>query len=104
MSEGKWLPPKEFAGTLPKAATGLRVEGPPKLPATVGRVFHGGRLTPGQLAGIVLDPDEHDEARALAVPERQGLMPGRDHARPEAVMAARKTGIPTYFGAWDREV
>ncbi|MFJ8212065.1 NUDIX domain-containing protein [Streptomyces sp. NPDC096033] len=74
--------------------TGLRVEGPPKLLATVfglpGKgwplataewMFDGGRLTPKQLAGIMLGPDEDDEVRALAVPEWQGLMPGRDHAR-----------------------
>ncbi|WP_308284560.1 NUDIX hydrolase [Streptomyces flavotricini] len=168
MSKRKWLPPEEFAATLPKATmfgtvfftdeddrpvqlratyssthpwqwpggvaepgerpwetavrecreeTGLRVEGPPKLLATVfglpgkdwplatvGWVFDGGQLTSGQLAGIVLDPDEHDEFRALAVPEWQGLMPGRDHARLEAVMAARHAGIPAYFDTWDWEV
>ncbi|MFJ9789340.1 NUDIX domain-containing protein [Streptomyces globosus] len=168
MSERKWLPPAEFAATLPKATmfgavfftdeddrpvqlratyssthpwqwpggvaepgerpwetavrecreeTGLCVEGPPKLLATVfglpgkewplataGWVFDGGQLTPGQLAGIVLDPDEHDEVRALALPEWQGLMPGRDHARLKAVMAARRTGIPAYFDTWDWEV
>ncbi|MEU9305562.1 NUDIX hydrolase [Streptomyces sp. NPDC048269] len=30
-------------------------------------VFDGGRLTRGQLARVVLDPDEHDEVRALTV-------------------------------------
>ncbi|RKT08164.1 hypothetical protein BX286_6246 [Streptomyces sp. 3211.6] len=52
----------------------------------------------------MLDPDEHDEVRALAVPEWQRLMPGHDHARLEAVMAARRTGIPAYFDTWDWEV
>ncbi|MFE5558340.1 NUDIX domain-containing protein [Streptomyces sp. NPDC056544] len=163
----KWLPPEEFAATLPKAAvfgavfftdegdrpvqlratyssthlwqwpggiaeaggrpwetavrecreeTGVHLAGPPKLPATVfglpgkewplatvGFVFDGGRLPPGQLAGIVLDPDEHDQVQALTVPERQELMPGRDHARLEAVMAARRAGRPAYFGTWDGE-
>ncbi|MFI7356193.1 NUDIX domain-containing protein [Streptomyces avidinii] len=164
----KWLPPEEFAATLPKATffgavfftdeedrpvqlratysnahpwqwpggvaeagerpwetavrecreeTGIHVPGPPRLLATVfglpgkdwplatvGFVFDGGRLPPGQLAAIVLSPDEHDQVRALTVPEWQDLMPSRDHARLEAVMAARHAGIPAYFDTWDWEV
>ncbi|MER7343473.1 NUDIX domain-containing protein [Streptomyces sp. NPDC000075] len=90
--------PKKFRATVSGQPCG---DWPP---ATVGRVCDGGRLTPGQAAGIVLDPDEHHEVRALAVPERQGLMPGRDHTRVEAVMAARRPGIPAYFHTWDGEV
>ncbi|MEU9253759.1 hypothetical protein AB0D66_18115 [Streptomyces sp. NPDC048270] len=71
--------------------------------STVGYVFDGGRLTPGRLADIVLDPDEHDEVRALTVPRWRELMPGRDHARLEAAVAARRTGVPVYFDTWDRE-
>ncbi|MGE7385168.1 NUDIX domain-containing protein [Streptomyces sp. NPDC004126] len=163
----KWLPPEEFAATLPKATvfgavfftdeddrpvqlratyssvhpwqlpggvaeagerpwetavrecreeTGLHLAGPPRLLATVfglpgknwplasvGVVFDGGRLSAGQLAGIVLDPDEHDQVRALTVPEWQELMPERDHARLEALMGARRWGIPVYFDTWDWE-
>ncbi|MFB6557474.1 NUDIX domain-containing protein [Streptomyces sp. NPDC056400] len=164
----KWLPPEEFAATLPHATvfgavfftdehdrpvqlhatysgthpwqwpggiaeagerpwetavrecaeeTGIQQAGPPKLLATVfglpgrdwplatvGFVFDGGRLPAGQLAEIVLDPDEHDEMRALTVPQWQGLMPERDHARLQAVMAARRAGVPAYFDTWDWEV
>ncbi|MEU9303294.1 NUDIX hydrolase [Streptomyces sp. NPDC048269] len=96
--------------------TGFHLPGPPRLlatvfglgkdwpPATAGFVFDGGRLSSGELAAIVLDPDEHDQVRALTVPEWRDLMPGRDHARLEAVVAARRAGIPTYFDTWDWEV
>ncbi|MFD8144662.1 NUDIX domain-containing protein [Streptomyces sp. NPDC059708] len=108
--------PWETAVRECREETGLRLEGPPKLlatvfglpgkdwpPATVEWDFDAGRLTLGQLAGIVLDPDEHDEVRALAVPGRQGLMPGRDHNRLAAVMAARTAGIPAYSDTWEWE-
>ncbi|MCB5179218.1 NUDIX domain-containing protein [Streptomyces antimicrobicus] len=163
----EWLPPEEFAATLPKAAvfgavfftddedrpvqlratyssihpwqwpggvaepgerpwetavrecreeTGLLVPGPPRLLAavfglpgadwplnTVGFVFDGGRLDAARLAGVRLDPDEHDDVRALSVPDWRDLMPARDHARLEAVMEARRTGVPAYFDTWDWE-
>ncbi|MFD9729720.1 NUDIX domain-containing protein [Streptomyces sp. NPDC059072] len=96
--------------------TGLHVPGPPLLLATVfglpgkdwplstvGVVFDGGRLSSAQLATIVLDSDEHDDVRALTVPEWRDLMPARDHARLEAVMTARRTGRPAYFDTWDWE-
>lgn len=86
---------RETAARECREETGLRVEEPPELDV--------GRLTPGQPAGLVLDPDEDDEVRALAVPGRQGLMPGRDHNRLAAVMAARTAGIPAYSDTWDRE-
>ncbi|MFD4242966.1 hypothetical protein ACFWP3_15385 [Streptomyces sp. NPDC058525] len=70
---------------------------------TVGFVFDGGRLTAAQLEGIVLDPAEHDEVRALAVADWEPLMPGRDFTRLQAVVAARESGVPVYFEAWNWE-
>ncbi|MEU7038882.1 NUDIX hydrolase [Streptomyces sp. NPDC046237] len=166
-TSGTWLPPEEYAKTLPKATvfgsvfftdehdhpvhlravytaahpwqwpggvtergerpwetalreceeeTGLTVPGPPRLLAavfglpgaewpyaTAGFVFDGGRLSARQLAGIRLAPDEHDEVRALPLPEWQPLMPSQDFARLTVVMDARRTGTTAYFGSWDWE-
>ncbi len=66
-------------------------------------MFDGGQLSSRQLAEIVLDPDEHDQVRALTVSEWRELLPGRDHARLEAVVAAHLTGTPAYFETWDWE-
>ncbi|WP_019979971.1 MULTISPECIES: NUDIX hydrolase [unclassified Streptomyces] len=96
--------------------TGLTVEGPPRLLATVfglpgaewpystmGTVFDGGRLTEDQIRGIVLDPEEHDEVRVLSLREWRPLMPPRDFERLEAVLEARRTGVAAYFDTWDWE-
>ncbi|MFG2592746.1 NUDIX domain-containing protein [Streptomyces sp. NPDC048438] len=93
--------------------TGIDVEGPPRLLASVfglpggdwpfsttGCVFDGGRLTDEQIRSIVLDPDEHDALRALPVEEWEPLMPPQDFARLEAVMTARLTGTAAYFDSW----
>lgn len=69
--------------------------------ATVGFVFDGGRLTDEQLASISLNPDEHDEVRALPLQEWRAHMPQRDIGRLEAVMEARRTGATAYFDVWD---
>ncbi|WP_328786521.1 NUDIX hydrolase [Streptomyces sp. NBC_00273] len=108
--------PWETAVRECREETGIHLAGPTKLLttvfglpgkgwplATVGLVFGEGRLAPGQLTGSVLDPDEHDQVRALTVPEWQGLMPGRDHTRLEAVMAARHAGVPAHFDTWEGE-
>ncbi|MER7953797.1 hypothetical protein [Streptomyces sp. NPDC096030] len=50
-----------------------------------------------------LDPDEHDEVRALPLTEWQALMPAQDFARLATVMDARRTGTTAYFGRWDWE-
>ncbi|WP_031079354.1 NUDIX domain-containing protein [Streptomyces sp. NRRL S-118] len=94
--------------------TGIVFGGPPRLLAavfglpgaqwpynTVGFVFDGGRLTAEEMASITLDPEEHDEVRALAVEEWRAHMPRQDFARLEAVMAARRTGTTAYFDTWD---
>ncbi|WP_018546589.1 NUDIX domain-containing protein [Streptomyces sp. LaPpAH-108] len=96
--------------------TGIRVAGPPRLLATVfglpgspwpystmGLVFDGGRLGAAQLRGLVLDPEEHDEARVLPLAAWQPLMPVRDFARLSAVVEARTTGVAAYFDSWDWE-
>ncbi|WP_327328933.1 MULTISPECIES: GNAT family N-acetyltransferase [unclassified Streptomyces] len=93
--------------------TGLVVEGPPRLLASVfglpggewpfsttGCVFDGGRLTDEQIRSIVLDPDEHDAVRVLPLEEWEPLMPPQDFARLDAVMTARLTGTAAYFDSW----
>ncbi|RPK42942.1 hypothetical protein EES40_17720 [Streptomyces sp. ADI93-02] len=93
--------------------TGLRVQGPPRLLASVfglpgaawpfsttGCVFDGGRLTDEQIRSIVLDPDEHDAVRVLPLEEWKPLMPPQDFARLDAVMTARRTGTAAYFDSW----
>lgn len=94
--------------------TGLRVQGPPRLLATVfglpgaewpystmGCVFDGGRLTKAQVEGIALDRHEHDKVGVLPLAEWQPLMPPRDFARLRAVMEARRSGVAAYFDTWD---
>ncbi|WP_241827010.1 GNAT family N-acetyltransferase [Streptomyces graminilatus] len=94
--------------------TGLRVQGPPRILATVfglpgaewpystmGCIFDGGRLTEAQIKGIVLDRREHDEVGVLTLAEWQPLMPPRDFARLSAVLEARRSGVAAYFDAWD---
>jgi 8-oxo-dGTP pyrophosphatase MutT (NUDIX family) len=94
--------------------TGLQVQGPPWLLATVfglpgaewpystmGCVFGGGRLTEAQIKGIVLDRREHDEVRVLPLDEWRPLMPPQDFARLSAVMEARRSGVAAYFDTWD---
>lgn len=94
--------------------TGLQVQGPPWLLATVfglpgaewpystmGCVFGGGRLTEAQIKGIVLDRREHDEVRVLPLDEWRPLMPPQYFARLSAVMEARRSGVAAYFDTWD---
>ncbi|MEU6346473.1 NUDIX hydrolase [Streptomyces sp. NPDC046977] len=94
--------------------TGITVTGPPRLLAavyglpgadwpysTMGFIFDGGCLTDAQVQGIILDVDEHDEARVLAVNDWQPLMPTQDFNRLKAVVEARRTGTTAYFDNWD---
>jgi 8-oxo-dGTP pyrophosphatase MutT (NUDIX family) len=96
--------------------TGITVHGPTPLLAvvyglpgdawpysTMGVVFDGGRLTAAQIERIVLDPEEHDEVRVLALDEWRPLMPPRDFARLRSVTEARRTGVTAYFDTWDWE-
>lgn len=96
--------------------TGISYAGPPRLLATVyglpgpawpystvGFVFDAGRLARRQLRDIVLDPGEHDDARALPLDAWRRLMPPRDLLRLEALLEARRTGTTAYFETWDWE-
>ncbi|MFB7947987.1 NUDIX domain-containing protein [Kitasatospora phosalacinea] len=65
-------------------------------PAKVGFAFHGGTLTPEQLAGIRLDPAEHTEVVLLT---RDELATRTDPRRTQltlAVLDAVRTGVPAY--------
>ncbi|MCQ6555729.1 GNAT family N-acetyltransferase [Streptomyces sp. C10-9-1] len=108
--------PWETAVRECREETGLTPPSPPRLLATVyglpgagwpysslGTVFDGGRLTPAQIRGIVLDPREHDEVRVLPLDGWRALMPPGDFARLSAVERARRTGEAAYFGTWDWE-
>ncbi|MEU9776857.1 GNAT family N-acetyltransferase [Streptomyces sp. NPDC047968] len=108
--------PWETAVRECREETGLTPPSPPRLLATVyglpgagwpysslGTVFDGGRLTPAQIRGIVLDPREHDEVRVLPLAAWRALMPPGDFARLSAVERARRTGEAAYFGTWDWE-
>ncbi|GAA1556418.1 NUDIX hydrolase [Streptomyces globosus] len=112
MDEGER--PWETALRECREETGIVYEGPRRLLATVfglpgkewplssiGFVFDGGRLTAEQVDGIVLDPAEHDDVRALPLAQWRALMPPRDFERLEAVMEARRTGTAAYFDTWD---
>ncbi|MEV5604646.1 NUDIX hydrolase [Streptomyces sp. NPDC052299] len=106
--------PWETAVRETEEETGLVVPGPPRLLAavfglpgaawplaTAGFVFDGGSLTDRQIADLRLAPEEHDEARTLALEEWKTLMPARDFARLAALSDARRTGRAAYIGAWD---
>ncbi|MHC5705566.1 NUDIX hydrolase [Streptomyces sp. PKU-MA01144] len=106
--------PWETAVRECREETGMTVEGPTRLLAavyglpgakwpysTIGFVFDGGRLTADRIAGITLDPAEHDEVRVLSPDEWRAHMPERDFARLRAVLDARRTGVTAYFDTWD---
>lgn len=63
----------------------------------IGFVFDGGTLTHEQIAGIVLDPREHDEVRVHTVAEWEALMGPAASARLRAVDRARRTGTAAYL-------
>ncbi|MER7758135.1 NUDIX domain-containing protein [Streptomyces sp. NPDC097619] len=91
--------------------TGIRFEGEPRLLASVfladrgrswpanhiGFIFDGGVLTRERIAGIVLDPAEHDAVAVHSVEEWRRLMSPVTFARLEAVEAARRAGTASYL-------
>ncbi|MFJ4850822.1 MULTISPECIES: NUDIX domain-containing protein [unclassified Streptomyces] len=62
----------------------------------IGLIFDGGRLTPEQIAGIVLDPAEHVELRVRSLEEWRREMNDAAFRYLEAVFRARRDGIPCY--------
>jgi 8-oxo-dGTP pyrophosphatase MutT (NUDIX family) len=94
--------------------TGLAVQGPPRVLATVfglpgaewpystmGCIFDGGRLTTAQIESIALEQREHDKVGVLPLADWQRLMPARDFARLAAVSEARRSKEAAYFDMWD---
>ncbi|GLW75277.1 hypothetical protein Kpho02_75740 [Kitasatospora phosalacinea] len=65
-------------------------------PAKVGFAFHGGALTPAQVAGIRLDPAEHTEVVLLSRDELAAHTDPRRAQLTLAVLDAARTGVPAY--------
>ncbi|QKW17839.1 NUDIX domain-containing protein [Kitasatospora sp. NA04385] len=65
-------------------------------PAKVGFAFHGGALTPEQVAGIRLDPAEHTEVVLLSRDELAALSDPRHAQLTLAVLDAARTGTPAH--------
>ncbi|MEU7699091.1 NUDIX domain-containing protein [Streptomyces sp. NPDC015492] len=63
----------------------------------IGFVFDGGELTDEQIAGVVLDPEEHSEHRLHTLDEWEREMEPREFARLAGVDRARGTGTPFYL-------
>ncbi|MFE0702355.1 NUDIX domain-containing protein [Streptomyces sp. NPDC058872] len=62
----------------------------------IGFIFDGGELTDGQVAGIVLDPEEHSEYRLQTLEEWQREMSPRDFLRLAEIDRARRSGATVY--------
>ncbi|MFJ1756466.1 NUDIX domain-containing protein [Kitasatospora sp. NPDC088134] len=65
-------------------------------PAKVGFAFHGGELTPSQVAAIRLDPAEHTEVVLLSRKELAAQAGPRRAQLTLAVLDAVRTGVPAY--------
>ncbi|MFB8079739.1 NUDIX domain-containing protein [Streptomyces sp. NPDC056013] len=63
----------------------------------IGFVFDGGELTDEQIAGVVLDPEEHSEYRLSTLDEWEREMEPREFARLAGTHRARRTGTPFYL-------
>ncbi|MEU2079191.1 NUDIX domain-containing protein [Streptomyces sp. NPDC057020] len=63
----------------------------------IGFVFDGGELTDEQIAGVVLDPEEHSEYRLSTLDEWEREMEPREFARLAGTDRARRTGTPFYL-------
>ncbi|MDX3071144.1 NUDIX domain-containing protein [Streptomyces sp. MI02-7b] len=63
----------------------------------IGLIFDGGRLTPEQIAAIVLDPAEHDEVRVRSLEEWRDELTDAAFQHLAAAVQARRDGIPCYL-------
>ncbi|SEL25338.1 NUDIX domain-containing protein [Streptacidiphilus jiangxiensis] len=88
--------------------TGIRFAGPPLLLgvqwipprpywpfAHQGFFFHGGRLTPHQMEGIRLDPDEHTHWQVRTLADWRPDIPDEQFEQLSLLLAARP-GTPAY--------
>ncbi|MEU3405371.1 NUDIX domain-containing protein [Streptomyces sp. NPDC006670] len=62
-----------------------------------GFIFDGGELTDEEIAGIVLDPDEHTELRVHTLAEWEPIMGPAKFERLRRVHDARRTGNAVYL-------
>lgn len=63
----------------------------------IGFLFDGGTLTDGQIAAIVLDPEEHSEVRVHSMREWEAVMSPSNFARLRGIDAARRTATVGYM-------
>ncbi|MGW1773988.1 hypothetical protein [Streptomyces sp. NPDC002104] len=96
-----WLPPVEYVETIARATSYAclyftdTAGRPVQLRATYSTEIW---QWPGeQIAGIVLDREEHSEVRVHSVREWEALMSPVNFARLREIDAARRTGTVAYM-------
>lgn len=103
--------PWETAVRECREETGIGFTGEPRLLGThfvtdrgddwpanhIGFVFDGGELTDEQIAGVVLDPEEHSAYSLRTLEEWEREMEPREFARLAGIDQARRTGRPLYL-------
>ncbi|MFG2334899.1 NUDIX domain-containing protein [Streptomyces sp. NPDC048604] len=63
----------------------------------IGFIFDGGTLTDEQIAGVVLDPEEHAEYRVHTLAEWERVMTPRNFQRLAHIERARREGAAVYL-------
>jgi len=106
--------PWECAVREVQEETGRVLDGEPRLlavvfqppangwPTKIGFAFDGGRLTAEQIAGLVLDPEEHTEVQVHSLAEWQRILSPQRFAIVSALDTARRTGATQYVVASPR--
>ncbi|MFD4946985.1 NUDIX domain-containing protein [Streptomyces sp. NPDC058409] len=102
--------PFETAVREAKEETGISFEGSPRLLAVrfqssrpawpinmLGVIFDGGRLSPEQLDGIVLDREEHTEFDLRSLAGWRNTLSERRYAQLEQLLSARDGGDAAYL-------